>query len=199
MCARCIWRRFWRAAETMSGKFEQKIHTTLENANLQLAIYANTGRLKDNRTASVAESALPDYQELRTHAHALKNHTIDNLDYYLEEFERSVTAHGGKVVSLQRWRGGLRFHPGSGQGARREADREVEVDDHRGNRPQRAAGASRSRICRDGPGRVHHPARTGRGRIHIVAPALHMTRYDVAELFEERLRFRTTRSSRTRR
>src|SRR6185437_7122201 len=82
----------------MPGKFEQKIHTTLENANLQLALYANTGRLKDNRTASVAESALPDYQELRTHAHALKRHTIDNLDHYLEEFERSVNARGGRVA-----------------------------------------------------------------------------------------------------
>ena len=31
-------------------------------------------------------------------ANALKKHTIDNLDHYLEQFERNVAAHGGKVV-----------------------------------------------------------------------------------------------------
>ena len=46
----------------------------------------------------MAPDALPDYQELRTQANAVKKHTIENLDYYLEEFERNVEAHGGKVV-----------------------------------------------------------------------------------------------------
>src|SRR5437660_3906437 len=82
----------------MSAEFDRKIHATLEDANLQLAIYTATGRLKQHRIESVAADILPDYQELRTHANALKKHTIENLDHYLEEFERNVEAHGGKVV-----------------------------------------------------------------------------------------------------
>ena len=51
---------------------------------LQLAIYTATGRLIDKRRKAVTPEGCPDYQELRTQANALKKHTIDNLDYYLE-------------------------------------------------------------------------------------------------------------------
>src|SRR3569832_2024857 len=82
----------------MSVEFQNKIHETLGDSRLQLAIYTATGRLKDKRIENVADDVLPDYQELRTQANALKKHAIDNLDHYLEEFERNVEAHGGKVV-----------------------------------------------------------------------------------------------------
>ena len=82
----------------MSVAFDEKIQNTLANANLQLAVYTATGRLIDHRKHAVQDSVLPDYQELRTQANALKKHTIDNLDFYLEQFEQNVEAHGGKVV-----------------------------------------------------------------------------------------------------
>src|SRR5207237_9970302 len=53
---------------TMSVEFERKIQTTLADANLQLAIYTATGRLKDKRIEAVAPGALHDYQELRPQA-----------------------------------------------------------------------------------------------------------------------------------
>ena len=74
----------------MSGEFDRKSHAALADANLQLAVYSATGRLKDQRTAAVSPEALPEYQELRSQAHAVKKHTIDHLDHYLEEFERNV-------------------------------------------------------------------------------------------------------------
>src|SRR6266536_3980339 len=100
MCAPCTWPKFWRAANPMSVEFDRKIHDTLADANLQLAIYTATGRLKDKRIEVTADDVLPEYQELRTQANALKKHSIDNLDYYLEEFERNVQAHGGQGSQL---------------------------------------------------------------------------------------------------
>src|SRR5258705_7545111 len=82
----------------MSAAFAEKIHETVSNPALQLAIYTATGRLADHRKTVVAPAALPEYQELRDQANAVKKHTIDNLDYYLEQFERQGEAHGGKVV-----------------------------------------------------------------------------------------------------
>ena len=82
----------------MAATHPEKISTTLADANLQLAIYAGTGRLIDHRKNSISGDLLPDYQDLRTHANLLKKHTIDNLDYYLEQVEKNVAAHGGKVV-----------------------------------------------------------------------------------------------------
>src|SRR5271170_2904644 len=82
----------------MSTEFDRKAHDTLADSKLQLAIYTATGRLKEKRIEAVDSSVLPEYQELRTQANAIKKHAIDNLDHYLEEFERNVEAHGGKVV-----------------------------------------------------------------------------------------------------
>ena len=82
----------------MSATFDKKIRGTLADANLQLAIYTATARLKEKRIESVAADHLPDYQELRAHANAIKAHTIANLDFYLQEFERNVKAHGGRVI-----------------------------------------------------------------------------------------------------
>ena len=129
--------------------------STLADANLQLAIYTATGRLKDKRIESVAADALPDYQELRTQANAIKKHAIDNLDYYLEEFERNVEAHGGKVVYCKDGTEVSDFVLGLAKERGVAADRQIEIDDHRGSRSQRAAGAPRARIGGDRSGRVH--------------------------------------------
>src|SRR5439155_257354 len=61
---------------TMSVEFDRKIHSTLADANLQLAIYTATGRLKEKRIEAVAPETLPDYQELRSQANAIKKHSI---------------------------------------------------------------------------------------------------------------------------
>src|ERR1051326_1381558 len=73
-----------------------KIQETVADSALQKAIYTATGRLVAHRASSL--EAFPEYQDLRTAAHELKRHTIDNLDYYLEQFEQNVAAHGGKAV-----------------------------------------------------------------------------------------------------
>lgn len=74
----------------------EKFESALADQRLQGAIYSATARLTGTRRNAVAD--LPDYQELRQHAHDVKKHTLDHLDYYLEELERNVTARGGKLI-----------------------------------------------------------------------------------------------------
>ena len=122
---------------------------------------------------SVGSELLPDYQELRTQAHLLKKHTIDHLDHYLESSKRNVIAHGGKVVWCDDCHRRRRFRPLTGEGARGEAHRQIEVDDHRRDRLQRAAGAPRARIGRDRPRRVHRAARARQAVPHRRAGDAH--------------------------
>jgi L-lactate dehydrogenase complex protein LldF len=170
----------------MSVEFEQKIHHTLADANLQLAIYTATERLKDKRTETVAPDALPDYQELRTQANAVKKHTIENLDYYLEEFERNVEAHGGKVVyakdgtevadfviALAKERGS-RLIVKSKSMTTEEVDLNERLERHGLESVETDLGEYIIQLAHERP-------------YHIVAPALHMTRYQVADLFTKRL------------
>jgi L-lactate dehydrogenase complex protein LldF len=170
----------------MSVEFDQKIHNTLADADLQLAIYTATGRLKDKRIETVAPDALPDYQELRTQANAIKKHTIENLDYYLEEFERNVEAHGGKVVyakdgtevadfvlALAKDRG-ARLIVKSKSMTTEEVDLNERLEHHGLEAVETDLGEYIIQLAHQRP-------------YHIVAPALHLTRYDVADLFTKRL------------
>src|SRR5260370_27423360 len=74
------------------------IKETVADPRLQLAIYSATQRLIDHRASAVGIKVLPEYQELRTLAHEIKKHTIEHLDYYLEQLEANLVAHGGKVI-----------------------------------------------------------------------------------------------------
>ncbi len=77
---------------------KENIAATLADPKLQLAIYSATARLATGRRNTTSAEALPEYQELRQHAHDIKRHTLDHLDFYLEQLERNVIAHGGKVI-----------------------------------------------------------------------------------------------------
>jgi L-lactate dehydrogenase complex protein LldF len=167
----------------MSVEFDHKVHDTLVDANLQLAIYTATGRLKEKRIDAVSSEALPDYQELRTQANAIKKHTIDNLDHYLEEFERNVAAHGGKVVyckdgtEVSDFVLALAKERAAHLIVKSKSMTTEEVDlnerlEHHGLEPvETDLGEYILQLAHERP-------------YHIVAPALHMTRYQVADLFE---------------
>src|SRR6478672_7725079 len=170
----------------MSVEFDRKIHKSLANANLQLAIYSATARLKERRIENVAADILPDYQELRTQANALKKHAIDNLDHYLEEFERNVEAYGGKVVyckdatevsdfvlNLAKERGSKLIVKSKSM-TTEEIDLNERLEHHHLESVETDLGEYILQLKHERP-------------YHIVAPALHLTRYDVADLFEKEL------------
>lgn len=168
----------------MSVEFDQKINTTLANANLQLAIYTSTARLKQGRIDTV--SALPEYQDLRTQANAIKKHAIENLDYYLEEFERHVEARGGKVIyckdgtevadfvlALAKERSAQLIVKSKSM-TTEEVDLNERLEHHGLESVETDLGEYILQLAHEKP-------------YHIVAPALHYTRYDVADIFTKRL------------
>jgi L-lactate dehydrogenase complex protein LldF len=151
-----------------------------------LAIYTATGRLKEKRIESVAADVLPDYQELRTQANAIKKHAIENLDHYLEEFERNVAAHGGSVIyckdatevadfvlSLAKERS-ARLIVKSKSMTTEEVDLNERLEHHGLESVETDLGEYILQLAHEKP-------------YHIVAPALHKTRYDVAEIFTRAL------------
>ena len=170
----------------MSAAFDEKVHHTLADANLQLAIYRATGRLIDHRKHAVAATALPDYQELRTQANAIKRHTIDHLDHYLEQFETQVAARGGKVVwcrdatevadfvlGLAKERH-ARLIVKSKSMTTEEIDLNERLEHHELESVETDLGEYILQLAHERP-------------YHIVAPALHLTRYDVGDLFARTL------------
>jgi len=67
----------------------------MQNEQLRRNVRNATGIIRNKRATVVGE--MPDWQELRDTAHAIKDHTLRHLDRYLVEFEESCTRAGGKV------------------------------------------------------------------------------------------------------
>jgi len=163
----------------------QRSHTALENEVLQGALKRATDTFIERRLEAIASVA--DWEALRQRARRVKEHTINHLDYYLEQLVTAVETHGGKVfwartgedvskyiIDLARARGVK-----SVVKSKSMATEEIEL-----NHALEAAGV--------------RPVETDLGEYiiqlahekpsHIIVPAIHKTRAQIADLFEEKLR-----------
>ena len=78
-----------------SPRFKENAHAALADRELQKSLEI----LETNfigRRKQVADK-LPEFDALRDAARDIKNHTLAHLDLYLEEYERRVVAQGGHV------------------------------------------------------------------------------------------------------
>ena len=78
-----------------SPTFPAAARTALADVQLRGNLAHATGTIRAKRAAAVAE--LPDWERLRRAGEAIKDDVLSQLDVYLEQFERAVTARGGVV------------------------------------------------------------------------------------------------------
>lgn len=163
-----------------------KFRQTLADARLQSAIYSSTARLMEKRRKAFAGTAPDEFQQWREQARRIKKHTLENLDHYLERLEANVAAHGGKVVyardsgevadfiiSLAKQKQ-ARLIVKSKSMTSEEINLNERLEGEHLEVVETDLGEYIVQLAHDRPS-------------HIVAPALHMTRYDVADLFTKRL------------
>ncbi len=75
--------------------FKQTASAKLNDAVLQKAMKKAKGKFVDGRAESVA--TIDNWEAIRTHAAALRDRVIANLDAYLIEFEKNATRRGAVV------------------------------------------------------------------------------------------------------
>jgi L-lactate dehydrogenase complex protein LldF len=134
----------------------------------------------------VAARAVPEWETLRDLASGIKRHTASNLAHYLEEFERQATGNGVTV----HWAQGAREHNEVVLGILRE----------RGARRLVKSKSMLTEECRLNPHLRHHGIDVvetdlgerivqlaGEDPSHIVMPAIHQKKEDVAALFHREL------------
>lgn len=78
-----------------SPAFKQNAARALADAGLQKALGKAKGAFLQRRAEAVAR--LPEFEQLRDIGRDIKNHTLANLDFYLETFAANVERAGGKV------------------------------------------------------------------------------------------------------
>ena len=129
---------------------------------------------------------MPDWQQLRDSAHAIKEHTLAHLDDYLEEFEAACTGAGGQVHWARDADEANRIIVGLIQSHNETEVIKVKTmtsDETQLNRALETAGITPVetdladlivQLGRDEPS-------------HIVVPALHRNRMEIRRIFIERM------------
>jgi L-lactate dehydrogenase complex protein LldF len=78
-----------------SHAFAQNAHRALNDATLQQALAKAGVGFVDKRRAAI--DALPEFEAVREAGRAIKDHTLANLDHYLLRFEEKLQAAGGTL------------------------------------------------------------------------------------------------------
>ncbi len=170
----------------MSPEQRDGIRQAVGNPKLQLALYSATARLLEKRLEAVSSRQLPSYQQLREQAHQLKRHTLDHLDHYIVEFESNVIAHGGKVVFAQNGEEAADFVLGlaHAKGASLIVkSKSMTTEEIRLN--ERLEHHKLAVVETDLGEYIIQLA--GERPFHIIAPAVHKTRQDIAGIFQKEL------------
>lgn len=163
-----------------SPAFKENAARALADPGLQKALGTAKGAFLQRRAQAVAN--LPEFERLRDIGRDIKNHTLANLDFYLEAYEAKVLAAGGKVHWCST--------PDDARAAVLEICRKAGA---------RTVTKGKSMIseeiginaCLEENGLV--PVETDLGEYiiqlrheppsHIIAPALHLSKEDVADTF----------------
>ena len=170
----------------MDTSIESTFLRTINNQPLAEAIYAATGRLIQQRRETIPPELDADFEQWREQANRIKRHTLENLDFYLEQLETNVTAHGGHVVYARDGGEVADFIAGMARerGARlivkskSMTTEEINLD--------KALQKQELEVVETDLGEYIIQLAHERPS-HIVAPALHKTRYQIADLFHEKL------------
>ncbi len=166
--------------QSTTHQFKTKAVAALNNEQLQRALKRTKGHFIDKRRAAV--DALPEFDSLRQRAKEIKEHTLAHLDFYLERFETQVQAQGGQVhwaQTPQQARAQILQICQAAQAKRVTKGKSMVSEEINLNSALEAAGIEVTetdlgeyiiQLAKEPPS-------------HIIAPAVHKSRDEVADLF----------------
>ena len=162
--------------------FKTRAAGALADRTLKVAIDRTTGTAERKRAAALA--AFPEFAAARERGKAIKDHVIANLDFYLEEFERNAVASGAKVYWARTADEACRItlEICRAAGARRVTRAKSMLGEEIGL-PHALADAGIERVETDLAEHIIQLA--GETPSHIIWPAMHRTREQVAVLFNQ--------------
>lgn len=168
--------------QSTSHAFKKNAHEALNDQRLQKSLFKLKSGFQERRAA--AAKGLPEFEQLRDQARDIKNHVLDNLDYYLERYEERVTEQGGHV----HW-------------ARNAAEARDIITKICKDREAKTVTKGKSMIAEEIGINAHlenegiEPVETDLGEYiiqvrneppsHIIAPAVHLSKDDVEQTFRD--------------
>ena len=173
-------------SEVKTGEFKEASARAVADLKLQAALKRAGSGFDMARLEAIEELTPARWEELRNEAREIKRHTIDNLDYYLELLDERVSRNGGQVHF-----------------ARDDVEANAIITGLVRSRGVKLVTKSKSMVSEE-MGLNHALADLGVEAVetdlgeyiiqlaeetpfHIIAPAMHKSRQDVAKLFDEKI------------
>src|SRR5215216_3145060 len=179
------------------AEFRKRIRTSLANPTLQIALDANAERRVNGRINAL--SSLPNWQQKRQQAHAIRAEVIEHLNEYLEQFITKATENGIVIHRVmdaaQAIKTIVEIVKHSPHRRNEEAliakSKSMVTEEINLNRALEAEGpltgsGQRMRVVETDLGEYIVQLR-GEKPAHIITPAVHLRRDDVGKLFHEKL------------
>jgi len=172
--------------------FRQRIRESINNENLQTALDNNTERRLKGKAA--AFESLPDWRERRIRAHNVRADVIERLDEYLDQFIANAQANG---ITVHR-----------AKDAKEAIDIVLRITDHASRNAEsviRKVLVAKSKSMVSEEIELNHALEKENIRVvetdlgeyivqlrhekpsHIITPAAHLKKEQVAQLFHEKL------------
>ena len=164
-----------------TARFKENAHEALGDARLQRAL-VHTRNFIPRRADAAAR--LPEFDALRDSARDIKNHTLANLDLYLEIYERNVLAAGGHVHWARDAAGACKIFLdlAKARGVKRVTKGKSMISEEIGlNQAMEAEGIEAVETdLGEYVIQLRHETPS-----HIIAPAIHVTRDDIEADFRK--------------
>ena len=170
--------------EPLSRLFYRRSEKALANADLQAAIARTTGKFVKARAESVA--AMPGFEAARDEGSRIKKETLDRLDFHLSRFieeaeKRGAVVHAARDAAEVRE---IAVRIAKEEGVTLAVKSKSMVSEETGlNQALKGAGVE---LVESDLGEFIIQL-AGETPSHLIAPAVHKTREQVARLFEEKL------------
>ena len=168
----------------VTEKFRDIALDTLNDSKIQANLNALYEGFHSRRIA--AGSATHNWEDLREHGRAIREHTVENLDFYIEILEQAVVANGGNfylasdadeaanyVVELAKSKN-VKTVIKSKSMLSEEMSLNSKLEQNNVEPIETDLGEYIIQLADETP-------------FHIIAPAMHKDRSDVADLFSEKL------------
>ena len=165
-------------------EFNEASSVALEDEKIQANLLGLYGGFHQARLD--ASGATPNWEALQERGRAIKAHTIENLDIYLRMVEENVRRAGGKVFFAKDSDEATRYVTDLAQskGVKTVVKSKSMVSEEMGLN-ERLEEAGIESVETDLGEYIIQLA--GEAPFHIIAPAIHKSREDVSELFEDKL------------
>ena len=165
-----------------SHRFKDNVSVALQDENLKIGLTRTTNLLRNRRTEAYRN--YPNFEALREAGKRIKDHALDHIDFYLQQFIENAEAAGCQVhVALNKAEACAITVDILNQHGAKSVTRAKSMLGEEIGLPAALEAAGITRVETDLAEHINQLS--GDDPAHIVVPALHKTHEQVRELFRE--------------